>query len=183
MRLPVTKSRPRIVGMGVALAMVCIVWAATSPLPVRRMAFSAPAAYLAGLLSGAPCVKDGDDFRLLGSDLDLTVVPACAAVDYFCLMTGFLSLLLTWRGLNSRAHLFVMPAAWILTILINALRLIACWQTDRLAQAFLPQSVWPATHMVVGIVTFLTGLTFIFWLMTLKTRKDTTYEYITRGSD
>ncbi len=177
MRVPVTQSGPRLVGIGLALALVCIAWAATASLPVNRMAFCAPAAHLAGLLSGTPCVKDGDDFRLLGSDLDLTVVPACAAVDYYCLMTGFLSLLISWRGLRMHAHLFVLPAAWILTIVINALRLVACWHTDRLAQNLLPSMLWPVTHMAVGVVTFLTGLTFIFWLMTLKTGKDTTYEY------
>jgi exosortase/archaeosortase family protein len=172
-----------LIGAALALALVLIAVAITAPLPIRRVAFCAPAAHLAGLLSGAPCVKDGEDFRLLGADLDLTVVPACAAVDYFCLLTGFLSLLITWRGLRLRTHLFVLPAAWGLTILINALRLIACWHTDRLAQNLLPPMLWPATHMAVGVVTFLTGLTFIFWLMTLKKGKDTTNECTTRGSD
>jgi exosortase/archaeosortase family protein len=131
---------------------------------IRRAAFCAPAAHLAGLLSGAPCVKDGADYRLIGRDLDLTVVPACAAADYFCMMTAFLSLLATWRGLPLRAQLLVVPAAWLLTILINALRLIACWQTERLAQVLLPPSLWTVTHMAVGIVTFLIGLIVVFWL-------------------
>lgn len=182
MKLPVTPSGRFKAGALLALALVLIAGAATSPLPIRRVVFCAPAAHLAGLLSGAPCVKDGDDFRLLGADLDLTVVPACAAADYFCLMAGFLSLLITWRGLRLRTHLFVLPAAWGLTILINALRLVACWHTDRLAQNLLPPMLWPATHMATGIVTFLTGLTFIFWLMTLKKGKDTTNECTTRGS-
>ncbi len=63
------------------------------PSIIQQMAFCAPAAHLAGFLSGAPCVKDGDNYRLIGSNLDLTVVPACAATDYFCMMSGFLSLL------------------------------------------------------------------------------------------
>ena len=176
MKWPMTPSRPFMTGAALALALVLIAGAVTSPLPIRRSVFCAPAAHLAGLLSGAPCVKNGDDFRLLGSDLDLTVVPTCAAVDYFCLLTGFLSLLITWRGLRLRTHLFVLPAAWGLTVLINALRLTACWQTDRLAQQLLPATLWPATHMAVGVVTFFTGLTGIFWLMTLKKRKDTTDE-------
>ena len=166
-----SESRHWITGVLLALAMMTIAGAATSSLSVRRVAFCAPAAQIAGLLSGAPCVKDGDDYRLIGSGLDLTVAPACAAVDYFCLMTGFLSLLATWRGYRIRAQFLVLPSAWVLTILINALRLNACWQTDRIAQSLLPQSFWPATHMAVGIVTFLTGLTLVFWLMTWSTTK------------
>lgn len=151
-------------GILLALGMMVIAGSATVSLPLRRVAFCAPAAHVAGLLSGAPCVKDGADYRLRGSSLDLTVVPACAAADYFCLMAGFLSLLATRRGLGFRAQLLVLPTAWILTILINSLRLTACWQTDRLAQALLPQSIWSATHMAVGIVTFLSGLIVVFWM-------------------
>lgn len=165
------ESRRWITGVLLALAMMIIVSAANLSLPLRRAAFCAPAAQVAGLLSGAPCVKDGDDYRLIGSGLDLTVAPACAAVDYFCLMAGVLSLLATWRGFRIRAQFLVLPAAWVLTILINALRLTACWQTDRLAQSLLPQSVWTATHMAVGIVTFLAGLTLVFWLMSRTTPK------------
>ncbi len=159
-------------GILVAAILMIIGGSLTMPAIVKRQAFCAPAAYVAGLLSGAPCVKSGDDYRLIGSGLDLTVTPACAAVDYFCLMAGFLSLLATWRGFRIRAQFLVLPVAWVLTILINALRLTACWQADRIAQIFLPQSVWTATHMAVGIVTFLAGLTLVFWLMTWNTRFD-----------
>ncbi len=151
-------------GILLALGLMVIAGTATLSLPLRRVAFCAPAAHVAGLLSGAPCVQDGDDYRLIGSTLDLTVVPACAATDYFCLMAGFLSLLASRRGLRTRVQLLILPAAWALTILINALRLTACWQTDRLAQVLLPQSVWSATHMAVGVVTFLSGLIVVFWM-------------------
>ncbi|MEI7881342.1 MAG: hypothetical protein WCI95_10750 [bacterium] len=179
MNLHIKLTRNLTAGILLGLALVIIAGTATSSLPLKRTALCAPAAYLAGFMSGAPCVKDGENYRLLGSDLDLTVVPTCAAADYFCLMTGFLSLLVTWRGLPIRTQLLVLPAAWVLTIFINALRLTACWQTDRLAQALLPKSVWPAAHMVVGVMTFLTGLTIVFWLMTLKLTKDIAYEYRT----
>lgn len=158
-------------GIALGLVMVLIAGVGTAYLAVRQTAFCAPAAHLAGLLSGAPCVKDGADYRLIGTVLDLTVVPACAAADYFCLLTGFLSVLMLWRGLRLYTQLFVMPLAWIATILINALRLIACWHTDRLAQDLLPQMLWPATHMAVGIMTFLAGLIFIFWVGTKEQRR------------
>lgn len=154
-----------------AAAIMLVAGLATSPLPVRAAAFCAPAAHVAGLLSGAPCVKEGDDYRLTGTDLDLTVAPACSAVDYFCLMAGFLSLLVSWRAFGLRAQLLVLPAAWALTIIVNAMRLTACWQTDRLVHPLLPESVWPAPHMAVGIATFLAGLTFVFWLMTIRKKE------------
>ena len=157
-----------ITGILLATAILITTLAATSSLPVRRVAFCAPAAHLAGFLSGAPCIQEGDDYRLIGPNLDLTVVPACAAADYFCMMATFLSLLATWRVLPLRAQLLVVPGAWLLTILINALRLNACWQADRLAQVLLPPSVWPATHMAVGVVTFLTGLIAVFWLASVR---------------
>ncbi len=153
-------------GILAAVILMTISGSLTISAIVKRQAFCAPAAQLAGLLSGAPCVTSGEDYRLIGSGLDLTVAPACAAVDYFCLMTGFLSLLMTWRGFRIRAQFLVLPLAWLLTIAVNAMRLTACWQADRIAQTFLPQPVWTATHMAVGIVTFLVGLTLVFWLMT-----------------
>ena len=149
-----------------ALTVMVLCGAATSSVPVCRTAFCAPAAHLAGVLSGAPCVRDGADYRLVGPELDLTVVPACAAVDYFCMMAGFLSVLMSWHGYRLRAQLLVLPAAWMATILINAFRLTACWHTDRLAQSCLPPMLWPATHLAVGIITFLTGLILIFGLLT-----------------
>jgi exosortase/archaeosortase family protein len=161
---------PVITGIFWALSMVLVAVTMTSSVQVREAAFCAPAAHLAGILSGAPCVRDGDNYRLIGSGLDLSVVPSCSAADYFCLMAGFLSLLVTWRGFHIRVQFLIFPAAWTLTILINAIRLTACWQTDRLAQTLLPASVWPATHMAVGIVTFLIGLTLIFWVMTRRGR-------------
>jgi exosortase/archaeosortase family protein len=166
-----TETRHWITGVLLALAIMIVAGAITASVQVRRTAFCAPAAHVAGLLSGAPCVKDGDDYRLIGSDLDLTVAPACAATDYFCLMAGFLSLLVTRRGLRFYTQILVLPAAWCLTILVNALRLTACWQTDRLVQPLLPESVWQAPHMAVGIVTFLAGLTVVFWLMTVRGRE------------
>lgn len=160
------------VGLLMATILVCAGGMLVKSETVKRLAFCAPAAHLAGVLSGAPCVKDGDDYRLVGSTVDLTVVPACAAADYFCLMTGFLSLLALWRGFPLRTQFLVLPSAWIVTILINALRLNACWQTDRLAQTLLPPSLWPATHMAVGIVTFLVGMVGVCWVVTYGSRNE-----------
>jgi len=150
-------------GILVAVAIMGLSASFSRPSIIQQMAFCAPAAHLAGFLSGAPCVKDGDNYRLIGSNLDLTVVPACAATDYFCMLAGFLSLLVTWRSLGLRAQLLVLPTAWIVTVIVNALRLTACWQTDRFAQALLPQSLWPTIHMAVGVVTFLTGMIGVYW--------------------
>lgn len=147
-----------------ALMLSLLASAVASPLSVRRLAFCAPAAHVAGFLSGAPCMREGSDYRLLGPALDLTLVPACAAADYFCLLTGFLSLLASWRRLRLGWQMAVLPAAWILTIPINALRFLACWQADRFAQALLPPTLWGAVHMAVGVATFLTCLTGIFWV-------------------
>jgi len=158
-----------LLGLLLASAMMAAGGALSANPAFQRLVFCAPAAHLAGLVSGAPCLRDGDDYRLPGSDLDLVVVPACAATDYFCLMAGFLSLLLIWRRCRLVFQLLVLPAAWVLTIIINALRLAACWQTDRLAQVLLPSSLWSATHMAVGVVTFLTGLTLVFYVYQRRT--------------
>ena len=48
-------------GIFLALVMGIIAGMATASLSVKRAAFCAPAANLAGLLSGAPCVKDEED--------------------------------------------------------------------------------------------------------------------------
>ena len=136
------------------------------PVSVQRQAFCAPAAHLAGLLSGAPCVPDGEDCRLTGAGLDLVVVPDCAATDYFCIMAGFLSLLMSRRGWRWPAQFAILPIAWLITITVNAFRLTACWQTDRLTHTVLPAPFWPAIHMAVGVVTFLMGMIVVTaWLV------------------
>ena len=150
-----------------AMALVAVAAGISAPETVRRIAFSAPAAHLAALMTGAPCIAQADGYRLPGPDIDLVVVPACAAVDFFCLLTGFLSVLMCWRRGSPASQLAILPLAWFITVITNAVRLASCWQADTWARAALPPSLWPSLHLATGVATFLLSLTAIFFGMTL----------------
>jgi len=165
-------SRQRLRGALWAVAVTGIAIAVSSPDAVRRLAFCAPAAHLAALATGAPCAAEPEGYRLTGPDIDLVVVPACAATDFFCLLTGFLSVLLSWRGWPPASQLAVLPLAWLITIVTNAVRLASCWQVDAWARATLPASLWPGLHLATGVSTFLLALTAIFWGVTLWRTKN-----------
>jgi len=151
-----------------AVALMGIAAAAGVPDRVRRIGFCAPAAHLAALATGAPCVAEADGYRLVGPGLDLEVVPACAAVDFYCLLVGFLSILLSWHGWPRVVQLAVLPMAWVITVVANAVRLTSCWQVDRWARMALPEALWPGLHMAVGVATFLLALTIVFWGFTRR---------------
>ena len=161
-----TERRRWVLDAACALAIVGAAACLTAPEGVRLLAFCGPAAHGASWLSGAPCVAESGGYRLLGRGLDLQVSPACAAADFCCLLAGFLSLLVAWRRWPRRCQWGVLPAAWALTIAINAVRLTACWQADLWARAALPMALWPGVHMAAGTATFLLGMTAVFWVMT-----------------
>jgi len=133
---------------------------------VQLYGFCAPAAHLAAFATGMPCTEEPDGYRLSGQGFDLTVVPACAAVDFFCLLTAFLSILFSRRAWSLTTQFAVLPLAWLIAVVTNAVRIASCWQTDRWAHSALPPSLWTGLHLVVGVATFLISLTMVFWVMT-----------------
>ena len=151
-----------------ALALMAVAAGVSAPERVRRIGFCAPAAHLAALATGAPCVAERDGYRLIGPGLDLAVVPACAAADFCCLLTGFLSVLFSWRAWPLASQFAVLPMAWLLTVAANAVRLASCWQVDRWARMALPAALWPGLHLAVGVATFLLALTVVFWVLTRR---------------
>lgn len=73
-------------GLSVALwaaALMGVAAAVSASEGVCRIGFCAPAAHLAALATGAPCVAEPEGYRLTGPGLDLLVAPVCAAVDFF----------------------------------------------------------------------------------------------------
>jgi exosortase/archaeosortase family protein len=157
-----------------AIALTVLVTAVSSMSGVRRFGFCAPAAHLAALATGLTCTAEPSGYMLKGTDLDLEVVPACAAIEFCCLLTGFLSVLMFWRGWPLASQLAVIPLAWLVTVTANAVRLASCWQADRWACASLPPPLWPGIHLVTGIATFLLALTAVFYSLTC--RKAETFE-------
>jgi len=138
---------------------------------IQLIGFCSPAAHMAAFATGMPCTGEPDGYRLSGQGLDLTVVPACAAVDFFCLLTAFLSMLFSRRAWSSTSQLAVLPVAWLITIATNSIRIASCWQTDRWAHSALPPSLWPGLHLGVGVATFLVALTIVFWVVTRIDRR------------
>lgn len=143
----------------------------TTPERVRRIGFCAPAAHVAARATGSACTTEPDGYRLWGPAHDLIVVPACAAVDFFCLVAGFLSALMAWRGWRPAAQWTVLPLAWVITIAANAVRLASCWQADRWARLTLPPTLWPGLHLATGLATFLLALIAVYWGMSYRKTK------------
>jgi len=57
------KSRKRLSAALWALALMGVAAGVSAPERVRRIGFHAPAAHLAALATGAPCVADADGYR------------------------------------------------------------------------------------------------------------------------
>jgi exosortase/archaeosortase family protein len=124
--------------------------------------FIAGAARLASVISGVPAEAGADGWWLVFSGQALLVTAACSATDFF-LMTAAL---LGWHGALRAKRPALLPAAGVvalvaavpLTLLINALRLIAVAHAHRWVIPRLPEAYGAFLHLLTGVAVFLPAL-------------------------
>lgn len=127
------------------------------PHDLVRTLFCAIPAHMAAFYYGVP-LRQGDlAFRALG--VSLVVAPSCAGLDFFVLCSSMLVIAL-W----SRRRVFVMlalPAAYLLTLMLNTLRLIALIPVERV----FPKNDVPIIHLLVGVIFFLPVLCCLWYTL------------------
>jgi exosortase/archaeosortase family protein len=129
--------------------------------------FCRPAARVAGAILGTPVVlfeRYGAPVWVLPHPvLDLHVGRECSGLHFF-LLAG---LLLLWNALgrSGRARLGLaaaaFPAAYLVALGTNALRLVAVFQMRVLTGAFLPLPAFGPVHTLTGAFVFLSSLILI----------------------
>lgn len=151
-------------GLVVGLAIVCLLpgWMRDDP---RRLALlTHPSAWLAGHLVVVPVVLNPGEPPLLMHPLfPLRVVEGCSGADFFGLLTG----LLAWVSLRLRPRLLglVPLAAYLMTVVANAGRLVAVLISESLFSSRLPDYLHGSLHAATGIAVFLPLLiaTYLVW--------------------
>ena len=119
-----------------------------------RAAFCLPPARAATFYYGVPLCAETVTFAAHGVAMEVT--RECAALDFFSLLCGFLavaafSLRSESRSARVAAAAGVLPAAYLVTLVANSLRLIALVPID---SAF-PRSAVPVIHLAVGATVFI----------------------------
>ena len=89
----------------------------------------------------------------------LAVTRACAATDFFALVAAVLLTARTLRGGWRMRHLVALPVAWVITLAVNSLRIIALAPVD----AVLPKDHAPVVHLLVGVAFFLPVFAYIWY--------------------
>jgi exosortase/archaeosortase family protein len=148
-----------------ALAAWIGLWAVeAAPATWVHQCFSGPAAHLAGLLLGVPVMDAGDAERLFWllphPVLDLHVGRECSGMNFFLVALLLLAWGVPWprRARDAWPLLALIPVAYLFTLMANALRLAAVFQSRILAEWLLPPTFFSLVHLVSGGLVFLTIL-------------------------
>ena len=139
--------------------------------------FAYPAAYLAAQFFGVqPVFIDRYEILIPLMHHPIHVIPACSAYGFFCLLTA-LMLSYSWRASGAWKVLWsaaVIPAAFLITIVLNAVRMVSAYQAHEIASIVFPKNFQAAVHQGIGISIFLTALLGISFLLERKCRHDRT---------
>ena len=116
-------------------------------------------AEVAAFYYGVPLEAEALSFTARG--VTLAVTRACAATDFFALIAA---VLLTARILREGwgwRQLALLPIAWVITLAVNSLRIIALVPVD----AVFPKDHAPVVHLLAGVAFFLPAFAGVWWWM------------------
>jgi exosortase/archaeosortase family protein len=102
------------------------------------------------------------DTLVFASGQMVAVTRACGGGDFFSLLCA----MLTWQFLPGRARWLpaLWAGAWAVTMFVNGMRVIASVWTRWFAEAFLPERMDAAVHLVSGVLVFFPALAAVGWL-------------------
>ena len=120
--------------------------------------FIGGAARLVSLLTGTPAMPMEEGWLLPFSPQAAMVTEACAATDFFVILSALLGWHLggVWRGPVAIVATLVMAVP--LTLAINALRIIAVTQAHVWVIPLLPPAYEAFLHLLTGVAVFLPAL-------------------------
>ena len=113
------------------------------------------AAYYHAALDGAALT--------LGSGRVIVVTRECGGSDFFALVCA----VLTWHAVRQKDAARMLPlwwcGAWVFTMLVNGMRVIATVWTRAVAESILPERFFGAAHLVSGVLVFFPALALLWW--------------------
>ena len=114
-------------------------------------------AEVAAFYYGVPLETETLSFTARGVTLAVTL--ACAATDFFAMVAA---VLLTARILREGwrwRQLVLLPIAWVVTLAVNSLRIVALVPVD----AVFPKDHAPVVHLLAGVAFFLPAFVGVWW--------------------
>lgn len=160
-----------------ALALCCGVLALWIAPWLANDVFAHGAARLAGLFLGVPGVRMEDGWALPFAAQPVMVTTACAATDFYLMAAA----LLAWHFMRRAGRMAWLPAvvaaallaALPVTLLVNALRIVAVAHAHHWVISRLPASYDAFLHMLTGASVFLPALIALNLLLELYGRSAT----------
>ncbi len=120
---------------------------------------AAGAAGLAGVFTGVGARRGDGGWVLSVGGMPAVVTEACSGADYFLILLALLGWQLVQRGRSIGIAILVgLPAAGLLTIFVNSLRIVTVVQAHRWVIPLLPASYGHFAHMLTGAAVFLPSL-------------------------
>jgi exosortase/archaeosortase family protein len=111
----------------------------------------------AGLFFGIPSYAIADGYAIATArTVEITI--ACSAVNFFALAVAVFAGLAVEKKYSLRSALWLLPGAYLLTLLANAARIISTQYTDAMAAAWLPDVLHAGMHALAGALIFMFSL-------------------------
>jgi exosortase K len=135
-----------------------------------RLFFCLPSAQMCSLFLGADCITTENGYMLTNRILAVHVTKACSAAGFFILLSALMVgvVIKSARLSQLMKIVWILPLAYIITILANSARILGGWVTGKWARRVLPENFWPGVHLGTGIVVFLTFLILTYLLLTWR---------------
>lgn len=127
------------------------------PNPVVLASFCRVPAEIAAFYYGVPLETDTLAFAARG--VTLAVTRACAATDFFSLVFAVLLTARLLRPCGWIRTVLSIVEAWVLTLVVNSLRIIALVPVE----AIFPKNQTPVVHLFVGVAFFLPVFAFVWY--------------------
>ncbi|MDR2862816.1 MAG: archaeosortase/exosortase family protein [Puniceicoccales bacterium] len=135
------------------LAIATLPDAAFAQIFCRVPAWIAAAYFQASLTGETLCLASG---RMV------SVTRACGGADFFAILCAMFA----WQVVPGRIRWFpvLCAGAWVVTIFVNAMRVIAAVWIRAFTELLLPERMEAAVHLVSGVLVFFPALLAIWWL-------------------
>jgi len=139
-----------------------------APAELVHAVFLHPAARIAALYLGLPCVEDpGAGYIIPHPALRLAVVPECSGFTFYTILCSFL-LFQAFRRFDARravpAAIGIVLAALPAALLANALRLVACLYAFIIMPPGTPRAIANTAHLWIGVLVFVPALVLAYYL-------------------
>ena len=146
----------RIVIFAACCGLIKLILAAL-PDSVILASFCRVPAEVAAFYYGVPLEMETLSFTAKGATLAVTL--ACAATDFFAMVVAALLMArISSEGWRWR-QLVLLPIAWVITLAVNSLRIIALVPVD----AVFPKDHAPVVHLLAGVAFFLPAFAGVWW--------------------